>query len=294
MRFRLQLCLLLSLLTLCSSFSIFIDNVQLSTTQTLQPNTLYAMNISLNNNDIPAGAKVVLTFSNRYNINVSTLASCQVATSASAALASSTCTPTSTASNYFITYPNIYTAGATSQALLRIEFAITNPYGGTGTTETISVQIVDSGDSELAVAQTVLAFTPSTMTGCGYVGVNDTTGVNSSRTVSFTPSVEAIAGATLDITLPIWFDSTGSALDSLACTGVQNTDTASPTCFSAVYTDSGTGTKYEVITINSLVTSNKNLSTPIITEMSPLRNPWNLAAFGPIRYELKVGSIVSQ
>ena len=83
------------------------------------------------------------------------------------------------------------------------------------------MQIVDSSDSELAVAQTVLAFTPSTMTGCTYVGSNDTTGVNSSRTVSFTPSVEAIAGATLDITLPIWFDSTGSALDSLACTGVQ-------------------------------------------------------------------------
>ena len=78
------------------------------------------MNVSLNNNDIPAAATVVLTFSNRYNINASTLADCKAATSAAGTLAASTCTPSSTASNFFITYPDIYTAGATSQAMLKI------------------------------------------------------------------------------------------------------------------------------------------------------------------------------
>lgn len=102
-----------------------------------------------------------------------------------------------------------------------MKFSITNPYGGTGTTETISMQIFDSSDTELAVAQTVKAYTPSIMTACSYVSDNDTTGVNSTRTVSFSPSVELISGSTLDIVLPIWFGSTGSALSSLACTGVQ-------------------------------------------------------------------------
>ena len=29
-------------------------------------------------------------------------------------------------------------------------------------------------------------------------------------------------------------------------------------------------------------------------QLSPLRNPWNLATFGPITFELKVGNIVTQ
>ena len=51
-----------------------------------------------------------------------------------------------------------------------------------------------------------ISYNASALTGCSYVSSNDTTGVNSTRTISFTPSVPVYAGSTFVMTLPPWFD----------------------------------------------------------------------------------------
>ena len=116
-----RLFLLLAITTIGSCLTIFIDNVQLSTTNTLQPNTIYSINVSISNNDIPAGAKVVLTFSNRYQITGGTLSGCKASQSASTALATTTCASTSSTGNHFLTFPDIYIAGATAQTILMLQ-----------------------------------------------------------------------------------------------------------------------------------------------------------------------------
>lgn len=122
MQIRIQFYTVLYLITSAYSFTMFIDSLTLSTDQTLQPNTLYTLKANLNSNNIPAGSKVVIKFSNRFAITASTLSNCQYSHTGSAPLTSTTCTSSydSGTTTYSITFSNIYATGTTAQASIML------------------------------------------------------------------------------------------------------------------------------------------------------------------------------
>jgi uncharacterized protein CbrC (UPF0167 family) len=71
-------------------------------------------------------------------------------------------------------------------------------------TEHININLM-SGSTTLAGGLITLDYVPSPLSGCSYVSANDTTGVSSTRTISFLPTVPAVANSDLYITLPPWF-----------------------------------------------------------------------------------------
>lgn len=72
-------------------------------------------------------------------------------------------------------------------------------------TEHININII-SGTNTLAGGIISINYLASPLTGCSYTSSNDTTGINSTRTFSFLPSVLAIAGSNLVVTLPTWIN----------------------------------------------------------------------------------------
>ena len=80
--------------------------------------------------------------------------------------------------------------------------------------------INDQSSTVLGTGQTTIQFWPSVMTSCSYSSSSFVTGANSSKTLSFTPTVPLIAGSTLQVTLPLWFGSISNAGTSYSCTGV--------------------------------------------------------------------------
>jgi hypothetical protein len=76
-----------------------------------------------------------------------------------------------------------------------------------------------------------ITYTASPLTGCSYVSANDTTGVNSTKTISFLPTVTVIANSNLVVTLPPWFydfsvNSAATEFGSayFTCTGISVND----------------------------------------------------------------------
>ena len=72
-------------------------------------------------------------------------------------------------------------------------------------TESINIKL-RSGTTDLATGLITLTYTASPLSGCSYTSSNVTTGAISTRTISFLPTVEAISGSNLVVTLPAWFD----------------------------------------------------------------------------------------
>lgn len=58
------------------------------------------------------------------------------------------------------------------------------------------------------------------MTGCSFTSSNDTTGVNSTKTISFTPKVMMMAGSSLQVTMPLWYSTTSNSIGSFLCSGI--------------------------------------------------------------------------
>lgn len=52
--------------------------------------------------------------------------------------------------------------------------------------------------------------------------------------------------------------------------------------------DSISQTYYDQFTVSGLIATDKTLSSAIVFSGSPIRNPWSLAPFGPITYELQI------
>ena len=151
--------------------------------------------------------------------------------------------------------------------------------------------INDAGSTVLGTGQSTIQFWPSIMTSCTYGSSSLVTGANSSKTVSFTPSVGLIGGSTLQITMPLWFSNTlSNAGSSFSCTGIANSDSASLSCSKQTFSASST----EVYTLSGFVTSDKTISSAVMMLISPLRNPWNTYPFGPITYQLINQGIVTQ
>lgn len=83
--------------------------------------------------------------------------------------------------------------------------------------------INDVSGTALGTGRSTVQFWPSVMTGCSWSSASTITGVNSSKTVSFTPVVPMLAGSNLQVTLPFWFGSNTSnagAIGGYTCSGV--------------------------------------------------------------------------
>jgi len=81
--------------------------------------------------------------------------------------------------------------------------------------------------SAIAGGTIAVNYVASPLNNCSYISSDDTTGVSSKRTISFTPSVPVFAGSVLIITLPPWFSnypSNAAAGEnsgaSFTCTGI--------------------------------------------------------------------------
>jgi hypothetical protein len=102
-----------------------------------------------------------------------------------------------------------------------MQFTITNPWGGgSGAAENILVSINDASSNVLGTGQSTIQFWPSIMTSCSLTSSSLVTGANSSKTLSFTPTVPLIAGSTLQVTMPLWFGTLSNAASTFTCTGI--------------------------------------------------------------------------
>lgn len=72
-------------------------------------------------------------------------------------------------------------------------------------TENIYTYLMGGGSFIIGSGLISISYNPSPLTGCSYVSSSDTTGVSSTRTISFTPTVPVYAGSTFVMTLPPWF-----------------------------------------------------------------------------------------
>ena len=95
--------------------------------------------------------------------------------------------------------------------------------------ENIDINIMNGSNTIVAIAGGTIAvnYVASPLNGCSYISSNDTTGVSSKRTISFTPAVPIISGSALILTLPPWFSdypSNAAASEnsgaSFMCTGL--------------------------------------------------------------------------
>ena len=69
--------------------------------------------------------------------------------------------------------------------------------------------------------QASVIYTASPLNNCSFTSSSDVTGVSSTRTISFIPSVQLKQDSVLVITLPAWFGSMANeATGSLTCTGI--------------------------------------------------------------------------
>lgn len=72
-------------------------------------------------------------------------------------------------------------------------------------TERINIKLKSASNSDLASGLITLDYTASSLSGCSYTSSAVTTGTSSTRTISFLPTVAAISGSSLVVTLPPWF-----------------------------------------------------------------------------------------
>jgi hypothetical protein len=70
----------------------------------------------------------------------------------------------------------------------------------------------------------------------------------------------------------------------------QNSDSSTLTCSNQIFSASST----EVFSLSGFVTSDKTLSSAVVLQVSPLRNPWSTSPFGPITYQLVNSGIATQ
>jgi hypothetical protein len=61
------------------------------------------------------------------------------------------------------------------------------------------------------------------MTGCSFASANLTTGVNSTKTITFMPIVPILASSYLQVTMPLWFNTLTNAPSGQSCVGVNVT-----------------------------------------------------------------------
>lgn len=81
-----------------------------------------------------------------------------------------------------------------------------------------------AGATILGQGNFLLTYTTSVMTNCIYTSSSSITGANSTRTISFQPSVSLVAGSFLQISLPLWFTTSSAnvsnVVSTLSATGI--------------------------------------------------------------------------
>ena len=194
--------------------TINVNTVTLSDTFTLTSNVLYSFNMTFAPITIPAASSILMQFTVHYTIDASTLANCRFSITGAAYTATS-CTAAYNSQNnqYEVTFAGIYPSIATAQSSLFLQFSITNPQFAA--TEYVNLFII-SGASSLATGLLSITYDASPLNSCSYTSSNQTTGVNSTRTISFLPSAPVFAGSTFVMTLPPWFGTLSSNPISLS------------------------------------------------------------------------------
>lgn len=99
-----------------------------------------------------------------------------------------------------------------------------NPWGAGS--ENVNIMIMDSGGNNLTTRQTVsITYTVSPLNSCQWISNSNINGATSTRTVSFIPSVQLIQTSYLQVTIPLWFNTSTSAISnvvgsSITCSAV--------------------------------------------------------------------------
>lgn len=95
-----------------------------------------------------------------------------------------------------------------------------NPWGAGS--ENINSVIMDSIGTNLTLKQTVsVPYTASSLNSCQWLSSSTVNGASSSRTISFIPSVQLIQTSYLQVTIPLWFETTSNVIgSSITCGSV--------------------------------------------------------------------------
>lgn len=95
-----------------------------------------------------------------------------------------------------------------------------NPWGAGS--ENINSVIMDSTGTNLTLKQTVsVPYTASPLNSCQWLSSSTVNGASSSRTISFIPSVQLIQTSYLQVTIPLWFQTTSNVIgSSITCGSV--------------------------------------------------------------------------
>jgi hypothetical protein len=95
--------------------------VSLSSTLTLVSGVAYTLNATFPTRSITAGAYALVTTSNNFNLNTSSITNPTFATTLSSSYSSTTYTLFTNSSGHFITFASIYPSALTSETLLSLK-----------------------------------------------------------------------------------------------------------------------------------------------------------------------------